>query len=223
MDINEHKYPQLKRDSDDDLNYVQKQMVNKSNPNNKSNPTLKMFCTFCRSPGHSISMCWKKKNVVTSPVTKPKTPPFRQYFSAPQKPQNSFNNNQRVDRKSYNQTKPQGNNYSRNFGSNYNSQNSRNIISRQRSRSYSPNRSYNRPFKRYDNTNSYNNYNRRESPRQFNRNKFNTPRRNNFRSNTRSNNFRNNQRQVRFNRYPQRINEITEGEADIESYKESYI
>ena len=81
MDINEHKFPQLKGNKDDEINYLQRRNIPRSNPNNKSNPPLKMFCTYCRSPGHSISMCWEKKNTISTPVTKQKSPPFRQYFS----------------------------------------------------------------------------------------------------------------------------------------------
>ena len=46
---------------DDDINYVQRLNTSNTNPNNKSNPAFKMFCTYFQNPGHSISMCWKKR------------------------------------------------------------------------------------------------------------------------------------------------------------------
>ena len=76
MELNEHKFPQLKYNNDEDeINYIRKQNISRSNPNNKSNPPVKMFCTYCHIPGHSISMCWKKKNTISSPVVKQKPPP----------------------------------------------------------------------------------------------------------------------------------------------------
>ena len=82
-------------------------------------------------------------------------------------------------------------------------------MTNQRTQFYSPqNRNKPQSFRRY---NQSQNYNRTGYTKQFNRNNFNPQRRSSF---------RNDQMRLRFNRYPQTINEVTEEETNEDSYEE---
>ena len=54
-------------------------------PNNKSKPQFKKYCSFCHKNNHSVSTCFRRLNLLkeSKPQSRSPTPTFYQHFKTP--------------------------------------------------------------------------------------------------------------------------------------------
>ena len=61
------------------------QQVQAMDPNNKSKPQFKKYCSFCHKNNHSVSTCFRRLNMLkeSKPQSRSPTPTFYQHFKNP--------------------------------------------------------------------------------------------------------------------------------------------
>ena len=145
-------------------------------PNNKSKPQFKKYCSFCHKNNHSVSTCFRRLNMPkeSKPQSRSPTPTFYQHFKNPSnKPHYSRHRSRSCSnppRKSSRDTRYQSRSYSRSHSRpRYNT--------KTYSRTYSPyhnrdrsryDKHYNHtPYKPYSSTRSYYSSNSSRSPSKY--------------------------------------------------------
>ena len=145
-------------------------------PNNKSKPQFKKYCSFCHKNNHSVSTCFRRLNMLkeSKPQSRSPTPTFYQHFKKPSnKPHYSRHRSRSYSnppRKSSRDTRYQSRSYSRSHSRpRYNT--------KTYSRTYSPyhnrdrsryDKHYNHtPYKPYSSTRSYYSSNSSRSPSKY--------------------------------------------------------
>ena len=145
-------------------------------PNNKSKPQFKKYCSFCHKNNHSVSTCFRRRNMLkeSKPQSRSPTPTFYQHFKNPSnKPHYSRHRSRSYSnppRKSSRDTRYQSRSYSRSHSRpRYNT--------KTYSRTYSPchnrdrsryDKHYNHtPYKPYSSTRSYYSSNSSRSPSKY--------------------------------------------------------
>ena len=60
-------------------------LINAVDPNNKSKPQFKKYCSFCHKNNHSVSTCFRRLNMLkeSKPQSRSPTPSFYQHFKNP--------------------------------------------------------------------------------------------------------------------------------------------
>ena len=88
-------------------------------PNNKSKPHFKKYCSFCHKINHSVSTCFRRPNMLkeSKPQSRSPTPTFYQHFKSPSKkshyPRYRSRSHSNPSRRSSRDTRYQSRSYSR--------------------------------------------------------------------------------------------------------------
>ena len=145
-------------------------------PNNKSKPQFKKYCSFCHRNNHSVSTCFRRLNMLkeSKPQSRSPTPTFYQHFKNPSnKPHYSRHRSRSYSnppRKSSRDTRYQSRSYSRSHSRpRYNTKTYPRTYSPYHSRDRSRyDKHYNHtPYKPYSSTRSYYSSNSSRSPSKY--------------------------------------------------------
>ena len=145
-------------------------------PNNKSKPQFKKYCSFCHKNNHSVSTCFRRLNMLeeSKPQSRSPTPTFYQHFKSPSSkshyPRYRSRSHSNPSRRSSRETRYQSRYYSRSHSRpRYNIKTPSHTYSSYHHRDRSRyDKHYNQnPYKSYTSSRTYYNSNSSRSPSKY--------------------------------------------------------